>query len=114
MPVDGVRPDLWQFRFRQCAARDRNLRGLVDPARLTGGTERSEEGVGAGADQIVEDEVRPLIDDRRNDLVDLGIPDREIALGEHGAAARYQRLAEDAVVLPGPDVVGADAEGARA
>lgn len=75
--------------------------------------ERPEERIGAGADQIVEDEAGALVDDCGDHLIDLGVADGEIAFGEHGATARSQCLPEDAVVFPGPDVIRADAEGTR-
>src|SRR5258708_5568831 len=110
MPVNGILADFRELRLRQRAARHRNIAGLINAARAAGGAEAAEEGVGTGADQVVEDEIRTLIENRGNHLVEFGVTYGQVPLRDHGAASRGQRLAKDTVVLPRPDVVGANAE----
>ena len=79
-----------------------------------GGPEVPEECVGAGADQRVEHEVRLRLDDGLDDLLMIRFAHRQVALGNHRPAGRGEALAQDAVVLPRPDVIRADAIGAPA
>jgi hypothetical protein len=110
MSVDRMLPNFSQFGFRERAARHRNVAGLIQATGAARGAEGSEEGVSARADQVIEDKVGALVENCRNHLIEFGIADGQISLGDHGAAPRGQRLAEDAVVFPSPDVDGADAE----
>ena len=114
MSVDRIRADLGKLGLRQCATRNGYVRSLVNSPRAASFAKGAEKSIGARAYQIAEDEIGPLIQDCRYDLIEFGVTDGEITFSENGSSARGQRLTKNAVVLPCSDVVGADAKRAIA
>ena len=84
------------------------------PRLRAGGAQIAKELIGGLADQRVEDEGRARGEDRVDRPGRTPCSRREIPLGDDRAAVGANRLAQDPVVLPRPDVVGADAESLRA
>ena len=79
----GFGPYFDQFGFGQAATGNRKDARLIDPARLSSAAECSKERVGRDADQRVEHEVRPGVDDLLNDCIKVEFANWEIALGEY-------------------------------
>src|SRR5690606_18335235 len=73
-----------------------------------------EKGVRAVADQGVQDEIRLQRADVLDDVVELGVAERKVAIGQNVAAGCSDALARDLRHFPAPDVVGAEEIGAAA
>ena len=72
--------------------------------------ERAHEDIAGPSDQRIEHHGRLSFDDFPDDVIDRGLAKLEQALSEDAAAGAGHDFPDDPVGLPGPDIVGADAE----
>ena len=94
-----------KLAFRHVAGQNRaavRREGRVLRRKLCQG---GKEAIGRGADQRIEDEVGPSHPDFLDHPPDFQRSDRQIALAQHRAARRPDRLTRKAVHLPAPDVI---------
>ena len=94
-----------QFGLGQTATGGGHFERLVDPGLLGRCAQHFQKGKAGLPDQGREHEIRPVRDDLFDHIAQICFPDGKVPLAEHRTPRRGDRLAQDSVVFPGPDVI---------